>query len=478
MPSNGRSWSWRSRAFARRYAPTAVLCTSLLQACGARERPQEPLDQDGGALPWGDASSEAVAFTPVVASEQTARELMGEDWVGHALGLPLPRVYDLGPTGVSPALELPPHGEHALVGFYKKRAYLIDVEPSQALDEHVAKLREIEFEAMIRSMDPTDAKPEGAASDAPETHDGTLGVKLSALKIGNDDRKRLGIIDGWNETSWYAAIGAIARPSEEPIGTGTLVGKNLMLTAAHVVVIVDDVENGGGPIIPDIEFNPRADGSRTPDLQFPWGNWDITDGSKVFVPPFWVLREGGAVTPCYVDASSGTLEHRRKCIDSDWAIVILERPPAAAALARWMDYRPLSPDVLKNGTLKNRGYPMCSVVSVTDPPPPVCETNTLYGSDRACAVMDILDQGQRILHDCDTSQGQSGSPMYVYLAQRPVIGGIHTHSCLINPTTQESDPNCTKNGKPYNQMTGITNAMVTQINLFKQAHAAEIIPTP
>ena len=84
--------SSRSNARARRAQhitmSAAVLCAAALQACTAPVE-SEPAKKLAYLFPdrwhYGDPMDEAYV-----------RDLLPEDWLGYEIGLPLPRMYDLG----------------------------------------------------------------------------------------------------------------------------------------------------------------------------------------------------------------------------------------------------------------------------------------------------------------------------------------------------------------------------------------------
>jgi hypothetical protein len=112
--------------------------------------------------------------------------------------------------------------------------------------------------------------------------------------------------------------------------------------------------------------------------------------------------------------------------------------------------------------LRNKGYPDCPSGGA----PTSCKNNTLYGDGNVCAPQtfgDLQDGGysKAMTHNCDTSPGHSGSPLYQYVTVNgqsiPTVAAVHIADGAVTAAIFGPD----------NWSRRLTPAVVTRINNFK-----------
>jgi protease YdgD len=170
--------------------------------------------------------------------------------------------------------------------------------------------------------------------------------------IGSNDRLKIS-----TNKSYYNMIGRIITP-EGSLCTASLIGDDLILTAAHCVW-----KNGGSAIQGNYKFQLRMQNGTpiaTSDLT------RVTVGSVNFLTD----------------------------INDDWAIAKLEIP--LGATYGYFGARALNPD----DTLLLAGYGDINADSIS-----------LYEQSVACKVEKMFDNGS-FYHSCDMGHGDSGGPIY------------------------------------------------------------------
>jgi V8-like Glu-specific endopeptidase len=375
-------------------------------------------------------------------SDDDARAVLGGQWQGLSEDQPVPSVFDLGPVrfldvdidtpAMQPELEEQTEteteietesGRVAMVVGANEREYLVDFEPSVAFSQRVSKQLDEELAQLAQEI-------ERASHAAPDE------VVEKSL-VGPENRKRLGINDAADlgKTSWMAAIGMLTNDANFNTQqcTGTLIRKDVLLTAAHCLV----VWHNGATVINQLAFHPRADGT-TAD-KFPWGNWR------------WRVK-GYSYPAAYTSGSCHKPNgYTGACQQSDWALIRVTKPAAASAHNYF--FAVATQEIADMNNLKNRGYPICSQPS----PPPNCVKGTLYGDSGVCtlgsAVGNDAGYATRVAHGCDASRGHSGSALYRYINGVPTIGGVHI-----------TDSGQFGNIENKNWMRRVTPGMVTVIN--------------
>lgn len=188
--------------------------------------------------------------------------------------------------------------------------------------------------------------------------------------IGSDDRELL------DPTSWpWLAIGRVNRTSGG-FCTGTLVEPDIVLTARHCLV------------------NPRTGRRVQPDTihflaGYRRGEW---------------LRHG--VGRAFIVPESEAGEDGRLDLAGDWVLVILENALDVRPVPVWA----LPPNQAAGARLARAGY-------ARDRP-------HLLSLHDGCAILRQIDNV--LLHDCDATYGDSGSPLLMLKDGGAVIVGMTT----------------------------------------------------
>lgn len=354
-------------------------------------------------------------------AESLVREMLSDDWPGHELGLPLPHAYDFGSYAIAdeqddapaepPQLVLtgaqPPEEDHTIseVGaFYKGRFFLLKMPRSSALTELVNARLDRALDDTIAHMDPAALGPMETVTPPPE-QDG-VGVRSEALRLNDPDTREPLLRSKWSDTSWLATIGIVFGNGISQ-GTGTLISEQAVLTAAHVVI----GRNAGtsDPLFRTPTFAPRAEGSA-----HPWGDWSYDTSRIILFGSSYVSNR------CYMPGRYNEL-----CQVDDWAVFPVVRPAEGAALKLFMRVAALSESASRR--LKRRGYPECGGMDS----PPGCVPETLFGNKTTCKIdFNGGASPARATHDCDTNNGDSGSPFYDYREeQKPTVAAVHIGDC-------------------------------------------------
>jgi hypothetical protein len=256
--------------------------------------------------------------------------------------------------------------------------------------------------ANAASLGMIDRAPGSAGSDPMDEVDPFVAKALSG---GVDNRTYVGTGSGYGDADpEFRNIGHMSQD-----GTGTTIGRRLVLTACHI--------NGGG-FPPTGSFAPRQRGATLPY------------GSSVF---------NGVGYPAAF-ASLGCFSGYATadpCAKYDWAVNILPDPSTFTSAPGYMGFEWSTDASIASRSRKNVGYPDCSLPD----PPAGCVTNEPYGdiSDNCGGVTPTFALGSTsnfwpyadgtnpfMKTGCDISPGHSGGPIY-----EPGTGGPWVMSNVV-----------------------------------------------
>ena len=179
----------------------------------------------------------------------------------------------------------------------------------------------------------------------------------------------------------------------------------------------------------------------------PWQTWSGYDGAGV-------RAVGVREQHCHANYTAD-------CIRWDWVAIKFTRTGVGNDFKLFMVVKAMSKQEMTR--IKNRGYPDCD--SSFPPEGNDCQDRTLYGDPGYCTLSAFEgNEGSsqfRARHNCDTSPGHSGSPLYKYDGQWPTIGGIHVSDCGFGQ--------CTMMGE-LNRLRVITNPVVNTLAGYASMH--------
>ena len=185
--------------------------------------------------------------------------------------------------------------------------------------------------------------------------------------------------------------------------TGTLVGRKLVITAAHCVL------NGPNTYV-EQRFHAKRKGTSSPY------------GSQRAVKA-WV---GGKWEQLGCDSNAIS----EQCIREDWAVLLLE-DSFPQGHPGWLGFAYASDATTRTWTKRNVGYPGCH----QEASPANCQAQRLYGQLAAFSIdrfwLPFSDGYNQIFtYDADTSPGHSGGPLYhTSSGSHYVFGVVSTPYC-------------------------------------------------